>query len=29
MEIYVRDIKNDMIKLSEKGGLASVVDSVT
>ena len=29
MEIYVRGLQNDMIKLSDNGGLASAVDSVT
>ena len=29
MEIYVRDIHNDMIKPPDNGGLESVVDSVT
>ena len=29
MDIYVRDIHNDMIKPYHNGGLESVVDSVT
>ena len=29
MEIYVRDIQNDMIKPPDNGGLVSVVDSAT
>ena len=29
MEISVRDIHNDMMKLYDNGGLTSVVDSVT
>ena len=29
MEVYAKDIQNDMIQSSDNGGLESVVDSVT